>query len=165
MSSLAHAVLTKRLLDETPQGCFLFAVVWSIGGVTDAEGRQKFDQQLRKLLAHDPLPEAATHVAPGTPHKITVPFPEGRMVGAGSWLLASSCLSYPSRLWAAVSVLYTVPGPSNLWKQPCMLVMVPKAVIPACDDTQRVVSLAVLAGVRLHVRQEPAQVGAVAGQL
>lgn len=103
---------------ETLQGCFLFAVVWSIGGVTDAEGRQKFDQQLRKLLAHDPLPEAATHVAPGTPHKITVPFPEGRMVRAGCWALATECQFDPLRFWAAIKGLLTAPYPSKLWKQP-----------------------------------------------
>nr|8GLV_Kg Chain Kg, DHC_N2 domain-containing protein [Chlamydomonas reinhardtii] len=62
------------------QGCFLFSLVWSLGALADEEGRRKVDANLRKLLGHDPLPEVASYVAAGTPHKVTVPFPEGRTV-------------------------------------------------------------------------------------
>ena len=35
------------------QSSFLFALVWSVGGNTDEEGRKQFDAQLRKVLAGD----------------------------------------------------------------------------------------------------------------
>eukprot|EP00955_Chlamydomonas_euryale_P005823 62050-Chlamydomonas_euryale.AAC.1 len=34
------------------QCLFLFALVWSVGGCTDDEGRRTFDRHLRKLLAN-----------------------------------------------------------------------------------------------------------------
>ncbi|KXZ48211.1 DHC-9 protein [Gonium pectorale] len=72
--------LTDAQMTSLVQGCFLFSLVWSVGGLTDEDGRHKFDMHLRKLLMHDPAPEIASFVTPGAPHKVTVPFPEGRTV-------------------------------------------------------------------------------------
>ncbi|GLI65190.1 hypothetical protein VaNZ11_008652 [Volvox africanus] len=72
--------LTEQQLATLLQGCFLFSLVWSVGGLTDAEGRARFDMHLRKVLAHDPAPEVSPFIAPNTPHKVTAPFPEGRTV-------------------------------------------------------------------------------------
>ena len=33
------------------EGCYIFAVVWSVGGCVDGSGRRKFDAYLRKLLS------------------------------------------------------------------------------------------------------------------
>lgn len=71
--------LTEQQMSNWLQCLFLFSLVWSIGGLTDDEGRKKFDTQLRKLLQHDPLPELK-HYVTGTPVKINVPFPEGKLV-------------------------------------------------------------------------------------
>lgn len=72
--------LTDQQLATLMQGFFLFSLVWSVGGLTDAEGRGRFDAQLRRVLAHDPAPEVAPYVASGAPTKVTAPFPEGRTV-------------------------------------------------------------------------------------
>ncbi|KAG2490029.1 hypothetical protein HYH03_011494 [Edaphochlamys debaryana] len=84
-AGLTAAVQLKELTDAQVssliQGCFLFSLVWSVGGVTDDEGRHKFDAYLRKLLQHDPPPELASYVTAAVPPvKVTVPFPEGRTV-------------------------------------------------------------------------------------
>lgn len=44
------------------QSLFLFAVVWTIGGNTDDEGRKRFDTILRKLIINDAPPEMQQYV-------------------------------------------------------------------------------------------------------
>ncbi len=64
------------LLFISLQSAFLFGVVWSIGGLTDYEGRQKFDQFLKELIngknEQNPIPKLIG--------KIEVPFPEAGTV-------------------------------------------------------------------------------------
>jgi hypothetical protein len=85
--------------------------VWSIGGATDEEGRAKFDGYLRGLLTHNPSPEISGYITPGTPHKITTPFPEGKTVSAmegTQWLGREDEMA-----WRAVSHA-TQPDPLSL---------------------------------------------------
>lgn len=58
------------------QSAFLFGVVWSIGGITDYEGRQKFDQFLREIASG----KNEAYQIPKLIQKIEIPFPEAATV-------------------------------------------------------------------------------------
>ncbi|CAG5113648.1 Oidioi.mRNA.OKI2018_I69.chr2.g7738.t1.cds [Oikopleura dioica] len=43
--------VARKRLDLLAEPWFIFSLIWSIGGTTDSEGRSKFDEFLRKLMA------------------------------------------------------------------------------------------------------------------
>jgi len=76
---VAHKDLTEEQQLNWLTCQFLFALVWSLGGNTDDEGRRRFDSCLRQVLSNDPPPELKAWCT-GTPIKVATPFPEGKMV-------------------------------------------------------------------------------------
>lgn len=73
------------------QNLFLFALVWSVGGNTDAPGRERFNAYLRRLVAND-VPSELALFATGEPVRINQMFPESKSVydfmfdkGKSSW--------------------------------------------------------------------------------
>ncbi|KAF5833108.1 hypothetical protein DUNSADRAFT_10689 [Dunaliella salina] len=75
----AHRDLTEEQQLNWLTCQFLFALVWSLGGNTDDEGRKRFDFCLRHVLSNDPPPELKVWCT-GAPVKVATPFPEGKMV-------------------------------------------------------------------------------------
>lgn len=53
MTALALSFGLIAALQVWLQSVFLFALVWSVGGNTDDEGRKVFDRILRKMLVND----------------------------------------------------------------------------------------------------------------
>ena len=58
------------------QSSFLFALPWSLGALIDLDGRVKFDQYIRDLLAG----KMEDHPVPKSVGKIEVPFPDTGLV-------------------------------------------------------------------------------------
>jgi dynein heavy chain, axonemal len=61
------------------QCLFLFALVWSVGGNTDANGRTIFNKYLRSVVSQN-VPEEIALFATGKPVKINQMIPETRSV-------------------------------------------------------------------------------------
>jgi dynein heavy chain, axonemal len=61
------------------QNLFLIALVWSIGGNTDAGGRDKFNTYLRRLVSND-VPQELAVFATGQPVRINQMFSESKSV-------------------------------------------------------------------------------------
>ncbi|GBG90983.1 hypothetical protein CBR_g51641 [Chara braunii] len=75
----SFSIPTGKELDAYIQCMFAFALVWTIGGTIDLEGRLLFDQFFRSLLAHEE--NLGFNLGPGidlqVPNwKFTLPFPE-----------------------------------------------------------------------------------------
>ena len=62
LTALALSTGLIAVLQVWLQSVFLFALVWSVGGNTDDEGRKVFDRILRKMLVNDAPPELKPYV-------------------------------------------------------------------------------------------------------
>lgn len=71
--------MNENVVNVWLDSLFLFALVWTVGGNVDDEGRRKFDAALRKLLVNDPPPDLKPYVK-SPAQKLTQLFPEGRLV-------------------------------------------------------------------------------------
>lgn len=70
------------------QSAILFSVPWSLGGVTDNDGRHKFDQFYRDLLAG----KLEAFPVPKVLGKVEVPFPDNGLVYDYMYEVCVECL-------------------------------------------------------------------------
>ena len=61
-TALVLSIVRVAALQVWLQSVFLFALIWSVGGNTDDEGRKVFDRILRKMLVNDAPPDLKPYV-------------------------------------------------------------------------------------------------------
>ena len=62
LTALVLSIGLMAALQVWLQSVFLFALIWSVGGNTDDEGRKVFDRILRKMLVNDVPPDLKPYV-------------------------------------------------------------------------------------------------------